>query len=502
MASDRQTLKLFDYQEAAVAQLRENFKAGVRSQILCLGTGAGKTESAISLLEATARKGKRAAMILDRIVLCDQTSQRLDKYGIEHGVIQSGHWRYRPYERIQICSAATLEKRGSFPGLDLLIVDECHCIRADTAKFIKNNPQVRVIGLTATPFTKGLSAVYETIVSPITTSTLVDNGRLVPLRVFIAKETDMTGAKPVAGEWSKKETSERGIKIVGDVVAEWQRISTEVFGGPQKTIVFAAGVDHAIELSRRFAEIGENFVPLSYKDDGEFKRDIIDDFSKPDTTIRGLIATDILTKGFDVSDCMIGISARPFKKSFSSHVQQLGRVIRSHPGKDFAVWIDHSGNYIRFRELWYDLYSNGVQELQQTELAEKTPPKEKTEEEKEAAKCPKCAALWRGIARTCEMCGYERPLRNSVDELAGKATELAPTSKVDRVEKEDFYRQLLKYARMKGYSDGWAFHKYKEKFNVGPSWKKVPAEEVKPEVAAWIKSRMIAWSKGARARFG
>ena len=86
--------------------------------------------------------------------------------------------------------------------------------------------------------------------------------------------------------------------------------------------------------------------------------------------------------------------------------------------------------------------------------------------------------------------------------MAGEVTELAPTSKVDRVEKEDFYRQLLKYARMKGYSDGWAFHKYKEKFNVGPAWKKVPAECISPEVGAWIKSRMIAWSKGARARFG
>ena len=499
MAND---LALFDYQDRAIQELRDNFKRGIRSQILCMGTGAGKTECAISLLEATARKGNRAAMVLDRIVLCDQTSARLDKYGIDHGVIQAGHWRYRPHEKIQVCSAATLEKRGSFPGLDLLIVDECHNIRKETAAFIQNNKHVRVIGLTATPFTKGLSELYSAIVSPVTAETLVASGRLVPLRVFIAKEADMRGAKTVAGEWSQKETSERGIKIVGDVVAEWQRISTEVFGGPQKTIVFAAGVDHAIELSRRFAAIGENFVPLSYKDDGEFKRDIIEDFSRPDTTIRGLIATDILTKGFDVPDVMIGISARPFRKSFSSHVQQVGRVIRSHPGKSFAVWIDHSGNYLRFREAWDDLYSNGVQELQKTELVEKVPPKEKTEEEKEAAKCPKCSALWVGVSRTCVVCGYERPLRNSVEEKAGSIVELANVPKIDRVEKEDFYCQLLKYARMNGYHDGWAYHKYNEKFGVGPVWKKVPAQEVKPEVAAWIKSRMIAWAKSSRARFG
>ena len=106
---------------------------------------------AIALLQAASKKGSKAAMLLDRVVLCDQTSQRLQKYGIDHGVMQSGHWRYRPYENIQVCSAQTLEKRGSFPGLQLLIVDEAHQTRAQTVEFIKSNPQVRVVGLSATP---------------------------------------------------------------------------------------------------------------------------------------------------------------------------------------------------------------------------------------------------------------------------------------------------------------------------------------------------------------
>jgi len=63
-------------------------------------------------MKAVKEKGNKAAMILDRIVLCNQTSKRLEKYGIDHGVLQSGHWRYRPYENIQVCSAQTLEKRG------------------------------------------------------------------------------------------------------------------------------------------------------------------------------------------------------------------------------------------------------------------------------------------------------------------------------------------------------------------------------------------------------
>jgi hypothetical protein len=53
--------------------------------------------------------------------------------------MQSGHWRYRPHEKIQVCSAQTLERKGEFPGLNLLIVDEVHQQRQQTLEFIKNN---------------------------------------------------------------------------------------------------------------------------------------------------------------------------------------------------------------------------------------------------------------------------------------------------------------------------------------------------------------------------
>ena len=338
-------LKLRPYQLETLEKLRKGFMEGKRTQILVSPTGSGKTEMAIHLLNATKLKGNRSAMLLDRIVLCDQTSQRMERYKIEHGVMQSGHWRYRPFEHIQVCSAQTLEKRGSFPGLNLLIVDECHQTRAQTVEFIKNNPDVKVIGLTATPFTKGLGNVYEGVVSSITTKELVDQKMLVPLRVFIAKEIDMSGAKKVAGEWSQAETSKRGMQITGDVVAEWVKMTHEVFGRPRKTIVFCAGVDHGADLARKFAEAGFNFISLSYRDDDDFKKEIIEEFSKPDTEIHGLIATDILTKGFDCADVMIGVSARPFSKSLSSHIQQMGRVMRSNQndpeGKTFALWLDH-----------------------------------------------------------------------------------------------------------------------------------------------------------------
>lgn len=488
-------LELFDYQSGILDMLRDGFAAGHRSQMLVAPTGGGKTEMAISLLEAAAKRGNRAAMVLDRIVLCDQTSQRLQKYGIDHGVMQSGHWRHRPYEQIQVCSAQTLEKRGSFPGLKLLIVDEAHQTRKQTIEFIKNNPHVKVVGLSATPFTKGLGNVYSNVVSSVTTQELINRGRLCPLRVFISKEIDMDGAKKVAGEWSQDDVTERGLKITGDIVAEWVKKTHEVFGGPRKTVVFCAGVEHGADLAKKFAEAGYNFVSLSYKDDDKFKQDAIAEFAKADSSIHGLIATDILTKGFDVSDTMIGVSARPFSKSLSSHIQQMGRVMRSHPGKEFALWLDHSGNYLRFRDDWDEVYENGVNSLDD---GREKPKKEPTKKEKEAAKCPRCSALWPGNSDTCPCCGHVRVRQSLIEAVPGMMEELGGTNAM-REMKRKWLAELKFIAQSNVYNPGWVAHKFKEKFGSWPNGIHVDPAPASLEVQRWVRSRRIAWAKGRAA---
>jgi len=490
------SLQLRPYQANILENLRQGFASGSKAQILYAPTGAGKTEMAIELLRATKAKGNKAAMILDRIVLCDQTSKRLEKYSIDHGVLQSGHWRYRPFENIQICSAQTLERRGDFPGLQLLIVDECHQTREQTIEFIKNNPNIRVIGLTATPFTKGLGKVYDNVVSSITTKDLVDQGVLVPLRVFISKEIDMDGAKKVAGEWSQAEATKRGIIITGDIVQEWIKKTHEIFGRPRKTIVFCAGVEHGVDLSRKFAEQGYNFISISYKDDDEFKKDVIADFSKPDTEIHGLIATDILTKGFDVPDVMIGVSARPFSKSLSSHIQQMGRVMRANMGdpesKPFALWLDHSGNYLRFRKDWEDVFENGVNELDESKEKAK---KEPTEKEKKEAKCPVCEAYMPPYMDMCASCGHIREKRNTVSVTAGEMEELQTMS---RGNKQKWWSMLQWYVQNQGKKPGWAFYTYKEKFGVNPVNLSDEAVEPDHEVHGFIEAKKRAYIRAIK----
>jgi DNA repair protein RadD len=189
---------------------------------------------------------------------------------------------------------------------------------------------------------------------------------------------------------------------------------------------------------------------------------------------------------------MIGVSARPFSKSLSSHVQQMGRVMRPYDGKDFAIWLDHSGNYLRFQDDWDEVYEIGVHKLDdKVEKAKKEP----TEKEKKESKCPKCGYLWKA-ADSCPSCGHVRE-RRTLQNVAGELTELVNSqTRAQRDERQRFYSELLWYASTKNYNPNWAGHKYREKFGVWPrgmyETQKVPSTPT----LKWIRGKQIAWVRG------
>lgn len=451
-----ESIILRPYQLQSIEELRNGARAGHRAQILQVPTGGGKTVIAAHLSEEAKRKYSRVAFVVDRVSLVDQTSALFDRYGIDHGVIQAGHWRHRPYERIQICSAQTIEKRGFFPNLDLLIVDECHAIRKATADLIRNRGNLRVIGLSATPFTKGLGSIYSNLVNVTTTNELIEEGFLVPLKQYVARSIDMTGAKVVAGEWTDKEIEKRGMAIVGDIVSEWVDKTAQHFGGPVKTIVFSATVEHGDELCRQFNAAGFNFQQISYRDSDEHRRALIEEFRKPDSEIHGLVSCEVFTKGFDVPDILCGIAARPYRKSLSSHIQQLGRVMRISAGKEFGLWLDHCGNVMRFREDTEDLFANGLQSLDDGARDAK-PRKEPEKKEKEEWCCAGCGYLMPTGATACPACGKEHRRQSKIETQSGVMVEVGASKgrkKVPEylVDREAVWLQLCGYAaeRKKG----------------------------------------------------
>lgn len=464
--------------------------------------GAGKTEIACSMIAAAAAKRTRTLFIVDRVVLVDQTSERMDRYGIAHGVIQAGHWRCRPWETVQVCSAQTLERRGIPEDVRLVFVDEAHCMRAKITEFLERT-EAGVIGLTATPFTKGIGRVYSNLINVTTTDQLITEGFLSPLKVYAAKAIDVEGMKVVAGEWAEKEIEQRSMSIVGDIVSEWQDKTQLHFGGPAKTIVFSATVDHGEELVRQFRAAGYDFRQISYRDGGEDeRREIIEEFRKPNSCIHGLISCEVFTKGFDVPDVMVGISARPYRRSLSSHIQQLGRVMRMTPDKEFGVWLCHSGNYLRFADDTADIFANGMNELDDGKMEAKTR-KEPTEAEKAEVRCF-CGFVLLPADRKCPACGKERIRRTLVDQVPGEMVEIDGTKRNRKDSWQDkvtFIRGLRRIAADRGYRPGWVANQYRQRYGVWPNDPRLKGDEigpVSPEVQGWVRSQQIRYAK-ARA---
>lgn len=488
--------ELRPYQECSINGLRDGFKSGHKRQVLAAATGSGKSIMALSILDAARKKGSKVMFMCDRRVLVDQFSKHLDRHDIDHGCYMAGHWRHRPYENVQVASIQTIERMGEWPKVDLIIVDEIHAVMRKSLKnYMDAHPDVKILGLTATPHHPDLGRYFSSVTNVVSMEQLVKEGFLVPFRVFVATEIDTKGVKVTAGEWQKDELEKRGLMIVGDVVADYVRISNEVFGKPKKTIVFSSGVAHGTELVNRFAEVGLNFVQISYLDDEEYKQQVLEDFAKPDTEIQGVISSDILTRGFDNTAVEHVVIAKPLRKAFSMHVQMVGRGARPHEGKQFCVIQDNAGNWLRFQEDWEEIYHDGTKTLDASKDAKTR--KEKTELEKKQSKCPKCSALWPSGSDVCIHCGHVREKKSKIGSLPGEMHELNGTA-ANRDEKQAFWSMCQYKVRNAGWSSGRAAHTYKDKFGVWP--KGLIDVPMMPDLKfeKFVRAKLIRFIKGQR----
>lgn len=414
-------IELRDYQVSAVQKLRDGVKEGLRRQILVAPTAFGKTECAAHIIKQSQAKGATAWFIVDRVALIDQTSERFASYGIDHGIIQADHFMTDTSKPVQIASAQTLARRKIGWTPDLIVVDEAHCRYKSTTDLIEQSVSAKAIGLTATPFSTGMAEDWDGLVNGATVNQLLKQGFLTPLRIKACVAPDMTGAKKkFTGEYDDEDAGSRGVTIIGDVVQTWVEQTRKHFGGPAKTIVFSPSVKHGAELCRQFADAGFNFQQISYLDAGDDERRAkIAEFRKPDSAIDGLVSCAVLTKGFDVPDVLCGISCRPYRKSFSSHIQEMGRVMRIAPGKEYGLWLDHSGNSVAFADDTAWLFEYGVDSLSDAQKrdSEVREPQEKVRKERF---CGECGMQMPVASFTCQSCGWERPQRGEIQIVDGE----------------------------------------------------------------------------------
>jgi superfamily II DNA or RNA helicase len=488
------------FQERAHQALREGFRNGHRRQLLVAPTGAGKTYIGLRVAHEALSKDKRACFICDRTALINQTSARADDYGLtDHAIVQADHWRRDTTMPLQIASIQTLAARGFWPQADVLIIDEAHTQHSAWVEYIKTT-NAAVIGLTATPCSKGLGLSFTNMVNAATMHELTTEGVLVPMRILSCMTPDMTGAATSGGEWTNKAAAERELQIVGDVVAEWVK-----YGEGRKTIAFGPDIAYCLELVKRFNEAGIGAATYTSETKDDERLALLEEFVKPNSGIRILVSVEALAKGFDVQDIGCVIDARPLRKSLSTAIQMWGRGLRSSPntGKQDCLLLDHSGNIRRFYDDFTDVYFNGFQTL---DLAEKLDGVvRKDEKEYDASGCPKCGHT--PFRRRCMKCAYEKESASLTDSSAGEMHEIRIGKKVIASNKQDLWNQLCTYAKQYVNSEkrsGWAWHKFQDLTGERlprsfPRFEDAPVVAISSGTLGKLKSMRIAYAKGRRA---
>ena len=470
---------LRSYQVDAINQLRQAILQGHKRIVLQLATGGGKTTIAAEMVRNAVKKGKKALFLADRIELVEQTSKRFDYEGIEHGVIMGDHWRYKPHEAVQICSPQTLARRP-IPNADLVIIDECHVVYGVHKKMMKALPNAVFIGLSATPFTKGLGKVYSKLVVGATTVDLTNEGYLVPVKVFAPSKPDLTKLRTIAGDYDEKELFSRvdKPKLIADVVETWIKL-----GENRPTIGFAVNVLHSQHLCEQFKNRGIRAEHIdSYISKSERDR-IVEDFKSG--YVKVLFNVGILDKGFDHPEASCLIMARP-TKSLMVYIQQAGRVLRTHDTKSDAIILDHAGNTEAHGFVTDELpqeLNDGTKKIQKTG---------QTQEKPKGKICSSCSFVKPPKVWKCPCCGYAPKADNpGIKAEQGELQEISRPIKVTMEDKQKFYSELLHIEIEKSYKRGFAANNYRNKFGCWPKGLKelpsIPSEETRK----YVLSRMI-----------
>jgi DNA repair protein RadD len=470
---------LRDYQDKAVTDTRAAFLSGKRAVMLQGATGSGKSIVARHIIELALSRGKRVCFVVDMLHLIGQMSAHLDQIGIAHGVIQGINKRFDPSRPVQVASIQTLARR-KVEAFDFYIIDEAHAFHTAHKRLMQSHPEARFLGLSATPWTKGLGKHFEALVCGPTVSELITAGHLVPPLVYAPSEPDLSGVTVVAGEWKEDELAEACDKpaLIGDIVSNWLQRASD-----RPTILFAVNRKHSEHLAEQFAAVGVNAVHVDCFTEIEERERINADFRAG--KIQVMCNVGIVSKGADFPMASCLIFARPVRSSLALYIQMGGRVLRPAEGKTDAIILDHAGNTLRFGFLTDPL----PQELDKGVKAEK-PAKDK--KEPEPKKCGSCHYVKpRGIHK-CPKCGHAPVAVNAIYTEPGTLKLVTQTS-----DKANLWQQIKGYGLAKQKNDGHLSHLFKDLTGVWPNaYRHLPPVEPSSGLLKKIQARNIRYAKG------
>lgn len=337
-----------DYQEYAIESIFRYFMdGGTGNPIVAMPTGTGKSVVIGGFIERAFQRypGQRIIKLTHVKELITQNFEKLLAIWptAPAGIYSAGLGRRDITCPIIYAGIATAIKAvEKFGHIDLMLIDECHLVspKADTMymAFIQGlkevNPNLKVIGFTATQFRNGQGLLTEE--GGLFTDTCIDmttmdsfnwflsEGYLCPLVPRPTATTlNLEGVGISQGDYNLKQLQESVDKEEVTYAAIQEAI--ELGQGREHWLVFASGVEHAINVTAMFESMGIPATCIHSKMKAVERDKRLADYKAG--VYRVMVNNGILTTGFDFPALDLIIMLRP-TRSPSLWVQMLGRGTR------------------------------------------------------------------------------------------------------------------------------------------------------------------------------
>ncbi|RMF73507.1 MAG: hypothetical protein D6738_08595 [Acidobacteria bacterium] len=436
-ARGRPMMELRPYQREAVEAVYEHLRARDDNPCVVIPTAGGKTPVIATICrDAVSVWGGRVLVLAHVKELLEQAAEKLAAVApdLDAGVYSAGLGRRDVDHPVVIAGIQSVYRRARALGrFDLVLIDEAHTIplegdgmyRQFLAAAREANPDLRVIGLTATPFRMKSGpicvpppeGVLNAICFEIGVRELIIQGYLSPLRTRAGSvKADTSGLHVRAGEYVAGEVEDLmdDEALVHAACAEIVELTRD----RRSVLIFASGVRHGEHVVRVLRE--RHGIECGFVEGGTPARqrhELLERFRAGG--LKYLANVNVLTTGFDAPaiDCVALL--RP-TLSPGLFYQMVGRGFRLAPGKSDCLVLDYGGNVLRH---------GPVDAIQLRDRAA-------GDGEAPAKECPECRALIAAGYAACPECGYEFPPRRKTNHEATATGAGILSGQVERTEHE------------------------------------------------------------------
>ena len=337
-------MELRPYQNEAVEAVERAF-SDVRSTLLVLPTGCGKTIVFSSIAAREVRRGGRVLILAHRGELLEQAADKLRRAtgivaGMEKAEITSDSMDEPPYTVVvgsvqSMCREKRLS-RFAHDDFSLIVIDECHHALTDTyGAVLRHFDTAKVLGVTATPDRgdlRSLGEVFESIAYEYSIVDAIKSGYLSPIRAqTVPLQIDLTSVQKQGGDYQAAAVGCALDPYLGQIVQEIRERCAD-----RKTVVFTPLIATSIKMLDLLRAAGVEAREVN--GDSENRAETLKWF---DEAAPGCVILNsmLLTEGWDSpsADCVVVLRATKVRSLFC---QMVGRGTRLCPGKKNLLLLD------------------------------------------------------------------------------------------------------------------------------------------------------------------